>query len=394
MPINDQHIDAIREAVNRDRLLGTAIELIGIPSPTRSAGPVADRLAEILAAEGFDVRREDANWPEAPAVIARLDSGQSGKTLQYDVHLDTVHLPFVPPEIQDGVLTGSGASDMKGGISAAVESMRALRDSGLFQAGEILMTAHDHHEAPWGDCRQVHTLIEMGIVGDGVLLPEYMCDRIPVVGRGVAVIDIAVRRDGEPVHEVLRPEGQPHVIAAACQLIRRLEQLNTDLATTVDPMAGSGSVFVGQIHSGEIYNQSPTECRIQGTRRWLPEEAPEAVVEQYTALLAEVAEATGTTIESQLDTRLNAFRMDENNPLVTAFQSAYESMTGKTLPFGPKPFVDDGNGYVARGGVPAITHGPHATGAHTVDERVRIDELVRVANTYALTALNFCRKDS
>lgn len=390
MTSNDQQINAIRDAVNRDRLLETAIDLIGIPSPTRSAGPVADRLAEILTDEGFDVRREDANWPEAPAVIARLDSGRPGKTLQFDTHLDTVHLPFVPPEVQDGVLTGSGAADMKGGIAAAVESMRALRDADLLRTGSVMLTAHDHHEAPWGDCRQVHALIEMGIVGDGVLLPEYMSDRIPVVGRGVAVIDIAVRRDGKPVHEVLRPEGQPHVIAAACELVRRLLQLNAELATTVDPMAGSGSIFIGQIHSGEIYNQSPTECQIQGTRRWLPEEAPEAVVEQYNHLLAEVAEATGTAIESRLDTRLNAFRMDEQNPLITAFQSAYESITGMTLPFGPKPFVDDGNGFVGRAGVPAITHGPHATGAHTVDERVCIDELVRVANTYALTALNFC----
>ncbi|MDC0935741.1 M20/M25/M40 family metallo-hydrolase [Pirellulales bacterium] len=392
MPENDQQLNAICQAVNRDRLLETAIDLIKIPSPTRSAGPVADRLAEILAAEGCNVQREDANWPEAPAVIARLDSGQPGKTLQYDVHLDTVHLPFVPPDVQDGVLTGSGAADMKGGVAAAVESMRALRDSGLLRAGAILLTAHDHHEAPWGDCRQVHRLIEMGVVGDGVLLPEYMCDRIPVVGRGVAVIDIAVRRGGEPVHEVLRPQGQPHVIAAACELVRRLEQLNAELAATVDPVAGSGSVFIGQIHSGEIYNQSPTECRIQGTRRWLPEEPSEAVVAQYSALLAEVAELTGATIEGELDTRLCAFRMDERNPLVSAFQSAYTSMTGKTLPCGPKPFVDDGNGFVARGGIPAVTHGPDATGAHTLDERVTIDELVRVAKTYALTALNFCGK--
>lgn len=390
---SNEQTAAIRDAVNRDRLLETAIDLIGIPSPTRSAGPVADRLTEILTTEGFHVVREDANWPEAPAVIARLESGQPGRTLQYDVHLDTVHLPFVPPEVQSGILTGSGAADMKGGAAAAVESMRALRDSGLLSAGAILLTAHDHHEAPWGDCRQVHALIEMGVVGDGVLLPEYLCDRIPVVGRGVAVIDITVCRDGEPVHEVLRPEGQPHVIAAACELVRRLEQLNAELATTVDPLAGSGSVFIGHIRAGEIYNQSPTECRIQGTRRWLPEESPQAVVEQYNTLLAEVAESTGVTIEGELDTRLNAFRMDEENPLVSAFQSAYKSMTDKTLPCGPKPFVDDGNGFVARGGVPAITHGPDATGAHTLDERVSIDELVRVANTYALTALNFCGSD-
>ena len=390
MSLDQQSLTTIQNALDRERLIETAIELIGIPSPTRSAGPVANRLAEILTADGFDVRREDANWPEAPAVIARFDSGRPGKTLQYDVHLDTVHLPFVPPDVKDKVLTGSGAADMKGGIAAAVESMRALRDSGCFNSGAIMLTAHDHHEAPWGDGRQVDKLIEMGFVGDGVLLPEYHCDSIPVVGRGIAVMQITVRREGDPIHEVLRPGDQPHVILAACELIRRLEQLGAELAQTVDPLAGSGSVFIGKIDSGEIFNQSPTECHIHGTRRWLPEESPVAIVQQYDALLAEVAAATGTTIESQLDTRMNAFRMDRQNLLITAFQSAHESITGKTLPCGAKPFVDDGNAYVTRGEIPAITHGPDATGAHTMDERVSVDELVRVAHTYALTALNFC----
>ena len=67
---SNEQTAAIRDAVNRDRLLETAIDLIGIPSPTRSAGPVADRLTEILTTEGFHVVREDANWPEAPADIA------------------------------------------------------------------------------------------------------------------------------------------------------------------------------------------------------------------------------------------------------------------------------------------------------------------------------------
>ena len=67
--------------------------------------------------------------------MIRLESGRPGRTLQFDGHLDTVHLPFVPPEIKDGRLTGSGASDMKAGLAAAVEAVRALRDSGGLDRG-------------------------------------------------------------------------------------------------------------------------------------------------------------------------------------------------------------------------------------------------------------------
>ena len=79
--------EKILQAIDEERLLDTAVALIEIPSPTLSAGAAADKLAEILAAEGFVVERPETAWPEAPAVIARYDSGQPGRVLQFDGHL-------------------------------------------------------------------------------------------------------------------------------------------------------------------------------------------------------------------------------------------------------------------------------------------------------------------
>ncbi len=131
-PIPLSLTEKIRSAVNRERLLRTAVALIEVPSPTRSAGTVADRLADLLQEDGFTVERPVANWPESPAVVTRLGSGKPGRTLQFDGHLDTVHLPFVPPRFEDGLLHGSGASDMKGGSSRLCRgSSRPQRDAGL-----------------------------------------------------------------------------------------------------------------------------------------------------------------------------------------------------------------------------------------------------------------------
>ena len=69
-------IDTVRATVDAERLLATAEALIDVPSPTRSAGPVADRLAQLLAVAGFPVERPDADWPESPAVVPRLSSGR------------------------------------------------------------------------------------------------------------------------------------------------------------------------------------------------------------------------------------------------------------------------------------------------------------------------------
>jgi succinyl-diaminopimelate desuccinylase len=380
----------VQAAVNTDRLIETAVRLCEVPSPTCDAGRAADRLADLLRRDGFEVDRPEADWPASPAVVARLRSARPGRTLQFNGHLDTVHLPFVPPRIGDGILTGTGAADMKGGIAAAVEALRALRDAEALPAGSILLTAHDHHEGPWGDSRQLHALIADGYVGDGVLLPEYLCDRLPVIGRGMAILQVEVRRDGEPIHEVFRTAGLPDVIGAGCEVVRRLRALSARLADRAHPLAGPSSAFVGRIESGEIYNQAPVACRVEGTRRWLPGEAAAAVEEEFSALLRQVAEATGTEIQGSFIIQRDAFALPEDDPLIAAFHAACDAVMGRTLPPGAKPFVDDGNSFSARGGVAAITHGPDARGAHTLDERVPVAELVRVAKIYAVTALAYC----
>ena len=382
--------DRLLAAIDPRRILATATDLVAVPSPTRSAGAVADKLAAILVADGFAVERPIADWPDAPAVAVRYHSGRPGRLLQFDGHLDTVHLPFIPPRFEDGVLYGSGASDMKGGIAAFVEALRVLRDTDALPGGGILLTAHDHHEGPWGDRRQLKALVKAGYVGDGVLLPEYLADRLPLAGRGAAIFEVTISRPGVPVHEVLRPADTPDVVGAGAALVLRLRDLHNQVSAVSAPYAGTDSVFVGNLHAGEIFNQSPTTCLLSGTRRWVTPGQRDAVLAEFRALLDAHAAATHTTIEVAFDVTGEAFRLEPTDPLVAAFQAAHTAVTGAARPLGNKPFVDDGNIFYGEANIPAITHGPAATGAHTLNEAVTLDELVRVARVYALTALNFC----
>jgi acetylornithine deacetylase/succinyl-diaminopimelate desuccinylase-like protein len=381
--------ERVCRAVQRERLVNTAVKLIGVPSRTGEAGAVADCLANILAEEGFAVQRPAAGHPSAPAVVTRWESGKPGRTLQFNGHLDTVHLPFVPPRIEGNRIRGSGSSDMKAGLAAAVEALRVLRQTEALPGGGILLTAHDLHETPWGDGRQLNQLIAEGHVGDAVLLPEYLSDRLPIIGRGGLTWKVCLRRPGPPIHEVMRPQ-EPSVIAAGAQLVERLNRLDQELSGLSDPMAGAESLFIGQIHSGEIFNQYPQECRLEGTRRWLPGTERQAVEQQFRAILEAVARRSGTAITADLCLMRDAFLLDQHDPLVAAFQQAHQQISGQPLPLGAKPFCDDGNSFWALAKIPAITHGPVAGGAHTLDEWVSIDDLVRVAQVYALTALVYC----
>lgn len=390
MPITPELIDRIRAAIRTERLVETATRLIEVPSPTRSAGQVADRLAEMLRAEGFEVERPEAGWPDAPAVATRYGAKENGRTLQYNGHLDTVHLPFVPPRVENGMLYGSGASDMKGGVAAALEALRVLRETGLLTRGQILFTAHDLHESPWGDGSQVDRLIDAGYIGDGVMIPEYLSDRLAAAGRGLGVLELKVSREGAPVHEVLGGIDGPSVIRVGAEIVRRFGELDRDLAKKTHPVAGRESMFVGRVSSGEIYNQSPVTFELSGTRRWLPGESVKDVERGVRSLLDETVRGTSTTYELQFHIVRDAFEIDTRSPLVAAFQKVSTDVMGKPLPIGAKPFVDDGNTFWSRGKVACITHGPAGKGAHTLNEEVPVAELERTALVYALTAIEFC----
>ncbi len=390
MLVTSETLHTIRQAADRERLLSTARRLIDIPSPTCDAGAVADALAAMLTDEGFDVERPAGGSAKAPAVAVRFDSGQPGRTLQFNGHLDTVHLPFTASAVDGDRLTGSGASDMKAGVAAMVEGLRILRDTKALSGGGILLTAHDLHEAPWGDCSQLNQLIDDGFAGDGVLIPEYTHDQLPVIGRGNAQIQMTVSRPGAPVHEVFRPREEPNVLDVGAKLAQRIVEWNTELEQHSHPLAGGESAFLGMLQCGEIYNQSPQTCELQGTLRWLPGHAWEEVRRDYQALVQQVAEQSGAKIDAEFMLIRDAFELDAESDLAETFQTVYSDVTGTKLPIGAKPFADDGSCFWQKKKIPAITHGPEAGGAHTTDEWVSIDDLVRVAVVYAATAVGFC----
>ncbi len=232
-----------------------------------------------------------------------------------------------------------------------------------------------------------------GIAGDAALVCEPICTHVPIAGRGSATWKVTLSRSGPPVHEVHRPAAEPSVIAAGAELVARLGSLAAELGRETDPVAGSASVFVGQFHAGEIYNQFPQSAWLEGTRRWLPGTDRAVVERQFRELLAELERDTGTAVTVEYLNVRDSFRLDPSEPLFAAFQSAHAAVHGSALPTGPKLFVDDGNSFYGLKRIPSITHGGRGGGAHTVNEWISVDSLVKAALTYATTAVLLCGID-
>src|SRR5262249_37958220 len=164
------------------------------------------------------------------------------------------------------------------------------------------------------------------------------------------------------------PMDEPSVIAAAAELVTRLGDLGERLKARKDAMAGCETVFVGQLHGGEIFNQYPQECWLEGTRRWLPGGDRSDVERGFPAGVAAGERGNGSKANLVFRFIRDAFFLEKDDPLVSAFQSSYRGLSGKELPAGPKPFVDDGNCFWGSRKIAAITHGPRAGGQHTVKE--------------------------
>jgi acetylornithine deacetylase/succinyl-diaminopimelate desuccinylase-like protein len=173
-------------------------------------------------------------------------------------------------------------------------------------------------------------------------------------------------------------------------IVTALDELGRELALSTHPDAGAESLFLGQIHCGEIYNQFPVDGWIEGTRRWLPGRSALEVEDRLRKTLDRIADVTGAEIVLKFQVIRDAFELPVADAVVEAFQNSIQVIQGEKLPLGAKLFVDDGSSFWKLAGIPAITHGPKAAGAHTLDEWVSITDLCRVAAVYALTANNYC----
>ena len=196
----------------------------------------------------------------------------------------------------------------------------------------------------------------------------------------------------------MRPPGEPSVIAAGAALVEDLVRLDEQLLEAsravraltdgIDP--GPPSVFIGQVHSGEIYNQYPQVCRLEGTRRWLPRTDRIDVERDFRAVIERVAAETRTTADLEWIAIRDAFFLDPDHPFVAAFQAAYRAATGRIAAAGPEAVRRRRQQLLGARRHPGDHPRPACAGAHTGREWVDIDDLVRVALLYAATAVAYC----
>ena len=288
--------------------------------------------------------------------------------------------------VRDGRLFGRGATDMKGGLSACVVAMAALRGAGVQLSGPVELAAVvDEEETGKGIRHYITTQDRSDFVGCIVAEPTDL--QTIVAARGDAYLEFTVR--GRSAHSGSPSDGVNAIYGAAV-LVADLETWQQQLQHAPHPLVGSPTWSVGQIHGGTGTSIVPAECRVVADRRLLPGESIETVLADVTKRVASLRlDERGVTVDVQATMDMPGFETATDHRFVVATDRALAAVGGPGMPLGGWSAACDG-GFVARdAGVPVVVLGPGsvANQAHRADESVDLGELLVASRAYALTAM-------
>lgn len=154
-----------------------ARRLIACPSITPARGEVFDLLEEALVPLGFEVHRFVlGEAPDGPTENMVAMRGSGGPHFAFAGHVDVVPPgegwssdPF-DPVIEDGVLTGRGANDMKSAIAAFIAAAATTPPKNGTLS--LLITGDEEGYATYGTPRIIDWLNERNICPDMILIGE------------------------------------------------------------------------------------------------------------------------------------------------------------------------------------------------------------------------------
>jgi succinyl-diaminopimelate desuccinylase len=216
--------------------IALAAALINCPSVTPASGQVFDVLEAALSPLGFEVHR----WvmgeaPDGPTenMVAIRTAGE-GPHFGFAGHLDVVPAgegwdgdPF-EARIEDGVLTGRGANDMKSAIAAfAAAVSRVAQKRGTLS---FLITGDEEGYATYGTPRIIDWLEERSIRPDMILIGEptsvdRLGDTIKIGRRGS--VNMWIEVPGHQGH-VAYPHRATNPVPPLARVVTALDALHLD----------------------------------------------------------------------------------------------------------------------------------------------------------------------
>lgn len=389
-------VEQIKQKVeeNRENIIQFMLELVGIPSYESKIGPVGERIQAEMKKLAYDEVRFD----KMGNTIGRIGNGK--RVIVFDTHVDTVGIgdptawkwdPF-QGKIDNGVLYARGACDEKNSTPGMVYGLAIARDLGLLDGWTAYCFCNMEEEC---DGIAPNTFVEV----DPKVKPDFVVIGEPTkmqVYRGhKGRLEMKVTAKGKSAHAASNHLGD-NAIYKLLPVIAGIRDLEPQLGD--HPFLGHGKITVSDMHvKTPSINAVPDEAVIYIDRRMTFGETKEQVKAQVEALIPDglrdtvkveelfYEEPSYTGFVFPVDKYFPAWALEEDHPLVQAGQQARKEIGLPDAPSGKWNFSTNGIYWAGKAGIPSIGFGPgDEETAHTVNDSVSLDDMVRATEFYAL----------
>ena len=360
--------------------IALACALINCPSVTPASGAVFDVLEEALRPLGFTVHRfTQGEPPDGPTENMVAIRGDGGPHFGFAGHLDVVPAGDGWPgdafeaRIEDGLLIGRGANDMKSAIAAfAAAVSRIEQKQGTLS---FLITGDEEGYATYGTPRIIDWLNERSIRPDMILIGEptsveLLGDTVKIGRRGSVNIWIEVQ--GTQGH-VAYPHRAENPVPKLARVIAALEALHLDEGN--DAFPGSNLEFTAVSTPTHASNVIPGSATAQLNIRFNNlQRGPDLV-----RLIEDIAEreAPGSTVTARISGE--AF-LTPPGPLYDLLVDAIRDETGLETELSTSGGTSDGRFLIQL--CPVVDFGlPNAT-MHKVGECAAVEDINALSRIY------------
>jgi putative selenium metabolism hydrolase len=366
-------------------------DMIAIPAESCQEGKRCQRVLDEYQKLGFD----EAYFDRLGTVVGRVGSGPF--KILMDGHIDCVGVgdpaawtfdPFQGKH-EDGKIWGRGAVDELPAIACMAYAARILKEQGVPDEVSVYLTASVMEEDCDGYC-MLHLVEQEGIQPDVVIIGEPTNLMVFRGQRGR--MEATITTHGVSAHGA-HPERGQNALYRMAPIISDIEQLNRELRT--DEFLGKGTIIVSHIEcTTASFNAVPDSARIVLDRRLTAGETIESAMNELRNLphlgaaeirLLEYDATSWRGEQAHQEKYFPTWVMPEAHPLVQGAAEAVATALGSKPEISRWSFSTNGVATMGRLGIPSVGFAPGREElAHTTEERVRVEDLVKATAVYSL----------
>lgn len=357
-----------------------AIELIRRVSITPEDDGCQDFLESVLSPLGFQRMRVDAGGV-TNSIFYR--PGERAGCLAFAGHTDVVppgpldawrHPPF-DAVVEDGILHGRGAQDMKGAIACWLAAVCELAGREPLPTLQLLITSDEEGESIDGTVRIVERLKEERMLPDAALVGEPSCktrvgDTIRRGRRGVIQGEITVK--GKQGHSAY-PDQADNAIHRAIPIFSRILAIDWGEAAEGFPPT---TCQITNVNAGcGAVNVIPGELRATLDVRYNPSLSFEEISSRLAGTCARLP-----GVELSLQHQAAAFSTPDG-PFLDLVCRCIEEITAIQAIRDTGGGTSDGR-FLAEAGIPVVELGLTNSTIHQTNECVALEELTQLTRIY------------